>query len=32
LIFDIPTIVSYVSQYVTLLPDDVIYNQRDQAW
>jgi 2-keto-4-pentenoate hydratase/2-oxohepta-3-ene-1,7-dioic acid hydratase in catechol pathway len=25
LIFDIPTIVSYVSQYVTLLPGDVIY-------
>jgi 2-keto-4-pentenoate hydratase/2-oxohepta-3-ene-1,7-dioic acid hydratase in catechol pathway len=25
LIFDIPTIVSYVSQYVTLMPGDVIY-------
>jgi 2-keto-4-pentenoate hydratase/2-oxohepta-3-ene-1,7-dioic acid hydratase in catechol pathway len=25
LIFDIPTIVSYVSQYITLLPGDVIY-------
>jgi 2-keto-4-pentenoate hydratase/2-oxohepta-3-ene-1,7-dioic acid hydratase in catechol pathway len=25
LIFDIPTIVSYVSQYVTLVPGDVIY-------
>lgn len=25
LIFDVPTIVSYVSQYVTLLPGDVIY-------
>jgi 2-keto-4-pentenoate hydratase/2-oxohepta-3-ene-1,7-dioic acid hydratase in catechol pathway len=25
LIFDVPTIVSYVSQYVTLMPGDVIY-------
>lgn len=25
LIFDIPTIVSYVSQYITLMPGDVIY-------
>jgi 2-keto-4-pentenoate hydratase/2-oxohepta-3-ene-1,7-dioic acid hydratase in catechol pathway len=25
LIFDIPTIVSYVSQYITMLPGDVIY-------
>lgn len=25
LIFDVPTIISYVSQYVTLLPGDIIY-------
>jgi 2-keto-4-pentenoate hydratase/2-oxohepta-3-ene-1,7-dioic acid hydratase in catechol pathway len=25
LIFDVPTCVSYISQYVTLLPGDVIY-------
>ncbi|HXV86826.1 MAG TPA: fumarylacetoacetate hydrolase family protein [Gemmatimonadales bacterium] len=31
LIFDIPTIVSYVSRYVTLLPGDVIYTGTPQT-
>lgn len=31
LIFNVPTIVSYVSQYVTLLPGDVIYTGTPQS-
>ena len=32
MIFDVPTLVSYVSEFMTLLPGDVISTGRPRVW